>query len=76
MSKAEELLDEYGCPDVPFDEMVTMYYPAILEAMEAYHQSRLKEVSDEIKEEIDDSDDTEEIVFYEGAKWLLDKLKQ
>lgn len=33
---AAEILTEFGCPDVPFDENVTMYYPAILSAMEEY----------------------------------------
>ena len=36
MKTKEEILTEHGCPPVPFDENVTMFYPAILEAMEAY----------------------------------------
>jgi len=38
---AIEILDEYGCPPIPFDENITMYYPAIINAMEEYrNQSR------------------------------------
>ncbi len=36
MKTKEEILTEFGCPDVPFDENVTMYYPAILSAMDEY----------------------------------------
>lgn len=36
MSKNEEILNEYGCPEIPYDENVTMYYPSILSAMEEY----------------------------------------
>ncbi len=31
----EEILQEFGCPEVPFNENVTMYYPAILSSMDA-----------------------------------------
>ncbi len=41
----EEILDEYGCPDIPFDEKVTMYYPAILEAMEEYAKQQIQKCS-------------------------------
>ena len=76
MSKAEEYLENrliYPNEKIPVSGGGYVYLKNLIRQ---YHQSRLKEVSDEIKEEIDDSDDTEEIVFYEGAKWLLDKLKQ
>lgn len=36
MKTKEEILTEHGCPVIPFDENVKMYYPAILEAMEEY----------------------------------------
>ena len=37
MKKAAEILQEYGCDDIiPFSENVTMFYPAILNAMEEY----------------------------------------
>ncbi len=36
MKTAQEILNEYGCPDIPFDERVTMYYPAIINAMQEY----------------------------------------
>ena len=36
MTKAEEILNEYGCPEIPFDENVTMFYPSILSAMQGY----------------------------------------
>tara|TARA_R110002167_G_scaffold331706_1_gene538423 strand:- start:69360 stop:69608 length:249 start_codon:yes stop_codon:yes gene_type:complete len=42
MKTKEEILTEYGCPEIPFDENVTMFYPAILEAMEEYTQQQLK----------------------------------
>ena len=41
MKTKEEILIEFGCPNVPFDENVTMYYPAILSAMEEYAQQQL-----------------------------------
>jgi hypothetical protein len=38
---AEEILDEYGCPAILFDENITMSYPAILSAMHEFaSQSR------------------------------------
>lgn len=43
MKTAEEILIEFGCPDVPFDENVTMYYPAILSAMEEFANARVDE---------------------------------
>jgi hypothetical protein len=43
MKTAEEILIEFGCPDVTFDENVTMYYPAILSAMEEYANARVGE---------------------------------
>ncbi|NQU54083.1 MAG: hypothetical protein HQ522_16260 [Bacteroidetes bacterium] len=36
METKEEILTSHGCPEIPFDENVTMFYPAILEAMEEY----------------------------------------
>lgn len=36
MKSKEEILTEYGCPEIPFDENVKMFYPAILSAMEEY----------------------------------------
>jgi len=45
MKTKEEILDEYGCPSIPFDENVTMYYPAILEAMEEYAQQQVKNLN-------------------------------
>lgn len=38
MKTKEDILIEFGCPEVQFDEDVTMYYPAILSAMEEYAQ--------------------------------------
>ncbi len=43
MKTKEEILSEFGCPDIPFDENVTMYYPAILSAMDEYAESKAKE---------------------------------
>jgi len=43
MKTVEEVLIEFGCPDVSFDENVTMYYPAILSAMEEYANARVGE---------------------------------
>jgi hypothetical protein len=43
MKTAKEILIEFGCPDVTFDENVTMYYPAILSAMEEYANARVGE---------------------------------
>lgn len=38
----EEILTKFGCPDIPFDEHVTMYYPAILSAMYEYAEQEVK----------------------------------
>ena len=46
MKTKEEILIEFGCPNVPFDENVTMYYPAILSAMEEYAQQQVKNCMD------------------------------
>ena len=43
MKTKEEILIEFGCPDVPFDENVTMYYPAILSAMDEYANAKVDE---------------------------------
>jgi hypothetical protein len=32
----EEILNDYGCPEIPFNEQVIMNYPAILEAMQEF----------------------------------------
>ena len=43
----EEILIEFGCPDIPFDENVTMYYPAILSAMDKYaEQEQAKTIAE------------------------------
>jgi hypothetical protein len=36
MKSKEEILEDFGCPIIPFDENVTMYYPAIISAMDEY----------------------------------------
>lgn len=36
MRTKEEILSEYGCSEVPFNEEVMMFYPALLNAMEEY----------------------------------------
>jgi len=36
MKTPHEILTEFGCPDISFDENVTMYYPAIISAMHEY----------------------------------------
>ena len=41
MKTKQEILQDFGCPKPQFDEDVTMYYPAILSAMEEH----AKEVS-------------------------------
>lgn len=45
----EEILTEFGCPQIPFDENVTMYYPAILSAMDEYAEQfkSSKQMTDE-----------------------------
>lgn len=40
---AEKILDDYGCPSIPFDEKVTMYYPAIINAMHEFAEQRVRE---------------------------------
>ena len=36
MKTKEDILKELGCSEIPFDENVTMFYPAILSAMDEY----------------------------------------
>jgi len=36
MKTKEQILEDFGCSEIPFDEMVTMFYPAILSAMDEY----------------------------------------
>ena len=36
MNKIEEILKEYGISDIPFDENITMYYPALLNAVKEF----------------------------------------
>jgi len=47
LKSAEEILDKYGCPEIPFDENITMFYPAIIEAMEEYASHPIKDITDE-----------------------------
>ena len=42
MKTKEEILEGWGCPHVPFDENVKMFYPAILEAMDEYAKLHVK----------------------------------
>ena len=36
----DKIIDDYGCPEIPYNEMVTMTYSAIIEAMrEACNQA-------------------------------------
>lgn len=46
-----EILDEHGCPELPFDEKVTMYYPAIIEAMEAAVKEERKRIVNALQEQ-------------------------
>jgi hypothetical protein len=43
MKTKEEILNEYGCPEIPFNENVEMFYSAILGAMEEYAKEYHKE---------------------------------
>ena len=42
MASNEEILQEFGCPEVPFNENVTMYYPAILSSMDAARKDEVE----------------------------------
>lgn len=44
MKTKEEILIEFGCPEIPFDENVKMYYPAILSAMDEYASQYREEI--------------------------------
>lgn len=46
----EEILNEYGCPDTPYDENVTMFYPAIINAMKDYSNQQNTEKTSKIEE--------------------------
>ena len=49
------ILIDFGCPPIPFDENVTMYYPAIVSAMQEYsnqQNAHLPQQLDEAKEKI------------------------
>lgn len=46
----EKILEDFGCGEIPNDEMVTMYYPAIISAMKEYaEQSLPSEQSDAVE---------------------------
>ena len=50
------ILIDFGCPPIPFDENVTMYYPAIVSAMQEYSNQQtahLQQQLDEAKEKIE-----------------------
>ena len=44
----EQILEDFGCPVVPFDENVTMYYPAILSAMDEYRSQGEQEAMEKV----------------------------
>jgi len=46
---AHNILVDFGCPEPPFDEMVTMYHPAIISAMEEYLTIRTAELCKELE---------------------------
>ena len=77
---AEEILNEYGCPEIPFNENISILYPAILAAMqefaESYHAEKVAEVTDEeieksgIKEPVEISiNDLKKMSYWEFRKW-------
>jgi len=53
MKTAEEILDEFGCPDISFNENITMYYPAIIEAMHQFAAQAVEQRNAEIEELMD-----------------------
>ena len=68
MKTKEEILSEFGCPDIPFDENVTMYYPAILSAMDEYAESKAKEAWNAA---IDAAAGLSDVTFDEGSRmWV------
>lgn len=85
MKTAEEVLNDYGCPEIPFDENVTMYYPAIINAMHEYANQFKPQPSisdEEIEKEArwrftdghGAEDDFGITVFTEACNWLRDRL--
>jgi hypothetical protein len=54
----DKILEDFGRPHIPFDENVTMYYPAIVSAMQEYatqQTAHLQQQLKEAKEKIDDA---------------------
>ena len=43
MKSNEEILNENGLIDIPFDENVTIYYPTLLQAMQEAREDALRE---------------------------------
>ena len=56
MKSKETILEEFGCPAITFSEEVTMYYPAILNAMTEFADQEtvpLKSEIERLKRKID-----------------------
>lgn len=48
MKTREEILNEFGCGVIPFNEEVTMYYPAIISAMQEFADQETASLRSEI----------------------------
>lgn len=72
MKSKEEILTEYGCSEIPFDENVTMYYPALLNAMDEYAQQEAN--TNSLLQKIEaDLGDTKRLflLWHDGGEWIL-----
>ena len=52
----EEILQDFGAGEIPFSEEVTMYYPAILDAMEEYKDQECEELRERMEFIVKNSD--------------------
>ena len=82
LKSAEEILDKYGCPEIPFDENITMFYPAIINAMKEYASQPTKDTTDEeiqdeawVQSGLNGWSYNERTRWIEGMKRMRDKMK-
>jgi len=69
MKSKEEILREFGCPEIPFNENVTMYYPAILSAMDEYASQQAPASTPPVSAREDVFNEIKQERIKQDAKW-------
>ena len=72
----EEILTDFGCLDIPYDEHEPLYYPAILSAMDEFANQRARQMVEKFVTDNAYPDYSNRLVDMskeEVEKWLTDQ---